>query len=223
MGASAADPACRLMGKSLKEADLGSLVAKAIAARYLPPPPPPRAGAGAGSVVYVVFTAEDVLVEDFCMNSCGTHDAVAIPDSKSSSSSMVPWVWVGNPGTQCPGLCAWPYAVPPYGPPGPALTPPNGDPATDGMIVNLALLLAGAATNPLGSGYFQGDAAAPLEAGSACQGIFGPGSYPGYPGQLLRDNESGASYNALGANARRFLLPALWDPSTRTCQIPPVA
>ena len=129
----------------------------------------------------------------------------SFPFGTGTGTAKVPFVWVGNPATQCPGLCAWPYALPQYGPPGPPLSPPNGEPATDGMIVNLALLLAGTVTNPFGTGYFQGDPDAPLEAGSACQGIYGAGSYPGYPGQLLQEKESGASYNALGANNRRFL------------------
>ncbi|KAH7432291.1 hypothetical protein KP509_07G016800 [Ceratopteris richardii] len=164
------------------------------------------------SSMYVVMTAEDVLVEDFCMNSCGTHEVTA--------GAKVPFVWVGNAGKQCPGLCAWPFAVEKYGPPGPPLTPPNGDPAADGMVINLALLLAGAATNPFASGYFQGDASVPLEAGSACQGQFGPGSYPGYAGQLQTESSSGASFNVVGLNDRYFLLPAIWNPSTKLCQTP---
>ncbi|KAI9082629.1 hypothetical protein K1719_035498 [Acacia pycnantha] len=35
-------------------------------------------------------------------------------------------------------------------------------------------------------GYFQGDALAPIEAVTACSGIFGVGSYPGYPASPAR-------------------------------------
>ncbi|KAH7282681.1 hypothetical protein KP509_35G043400 [Ceratopteris richardii] len=187
-------------GKNITNADMASMVEE----RY-------RAYKKTrNSSMYVVMTADDVLVEDFCLNSCGTHEA--------AMGGKMPFLWVGNAAKQCPGLCAWPFAVELYGPPGPALTPPSGEAATDGMIINLATLLAGAVTNPFASGYFQGDATVPLEAGSACQGQFGPGSYPGYAGHLLTESSSGASYNAIGVNGRRFLLPALWDPSIRLCR-----
>uniref|UniRef100_A0A6N2LQS9 Uncharacterized protein n=1 Tax=Salix viminalis TaxID=40686 RepID=A0A6N2LQS9_SALVM len=50
---------------------------------------------------------------------------------------------------------------------------PNNDVGLDGMVINLAGLLAGTATNPFENGYFQGPKEAPLEAASAC-----PGSMP---------------------------------------------
>ncbi|KAF9607912.1 hypothetical protein IFM89_003726 [Coptis chinensis] len=94
---------------------------------------------------------------------------------------------------------------------------PNNDVGLDGMIINFASLLAGTATNPFGNGYYQGPADAPLEAASACPGIYGKNAYPGYAGDLLVDSSSGASYNANGANGRKYLLPALFDPSTSSC------
>ena len=86
------------------------------------------------------------------------------------------------------------------------------------MILNLATVLAGTVTNPFDNGYFQGPANAPLEAVSACTGIFGKGAYPGYPGEVLVDKTTGASYNAFGINGRKYLLPAMWDPTTCTCK-----
>lgn len=85
------------------------------------------------------------------------------------------------------------------------------------MVINLATLLAGTVTNPFGNGYFQGPKEAPLEAASACSGTYGKGAYPGYPGELLMDPKSGASYNAHGINGREYLLPALYDPTTSSC------
>ncbi|KAM1896099.1 hypothetical protein ACFX13_044775 [Malus domestica] len=85
------------------------------------------------------------------------------------------------------------------------------------MVINLASLMAGTATNPFGNGYFQGLAEAPLEASSACPGIYGKGAYPGYAGDLLQDPTTGASYNANGANGRKYLLPALYNPATSSC------
>ncbi|XP_068323860.1 protein EXORDIUM-like 2 [Pyrus communis] len=159
--------------------------------------------------INVVLTASDVAVDGFC-SRCGTHGSAH--DKKSA------YVWVGNSVVQCPGQCAWPFHQPIYGPQTPPLVAPNGDVGVDGMIINLATLLAGTVTNPYNNGYFQGPASAPLEAVSACTGIFGTGAYPGYPGQVLVDKATGASYNAVGVNGRRFLLPAMWDPQTSACK-----
>ncbi|KAE8692040.1 hypothetical protein F3Y22_tig00110863pilonHSYRG00092 [Hibiscus syriacus] len=134
------------------------------------------------------------------------------------ATSQVVFAHVGDPTVQCHGLCAWPYALPAYGPPGQALVAPNGI-GTDGMIINIATLLAGAASNPFKTGYFQGDALAPLEAVAACPGIFGSGAYPGYPGALLVNKMSKASYNAYGANGRQFILPAIWDLISLNCKV----
>ncbi|KAK4741192.1 hypothetical protein SAY87_024780 [Trapa incisa] len=158
--------------------------------------------------ITVVLTAADVAVEGFCM-SCGRHGTTR---GKSA------YVWVGNSDSQCPGQCAWPFHQPLYGPQTPPLVAPNGDVGVDGMIINIATLLAGTVTNPYNSGYFQGPPTAPLEAVSACTGIYGSGSYPGYPGRVLVDKSTGASYNAHGVNGRKFLLPAMWDPQTSTCK-----
>ncbi|PON50338.1 Phosphate-induced protein [Trema orientale] len=171
------------------------------------------------NAINVVLTSSDVTVEGFCMSKCGTHGS-----SSSTKSGHVKgknykfaYIWVGNSEAQCPGQCAWPFHQPIYGPQAPALVAPNNDVGLDGMVINLASLLAGTVTNPFGNGYFQGSAEAPLEAASACPGVYGKGAYPGYAGNLLVDPTTGASYNAHGANGRRYLLPALYDPSTSTC------
>lgn len=85
------------------------------------------------------------------------------------------------------------------------------------MIITLAKVLAGAATDPFGNAYFQGDASNALEAGGACTGTFGSGAYPGYPGDLLEDSETGASYNVEGKDGKKFLLPWIWNPATLSC------
>ncbi|KAL7001894.1 Protein EXORDIUM-like 2 [Sarracenia purpurea var. burkii] len=180
-------------GKNLKSYDLKALASKS----------------GRGNSVNVILTATDVAVDGFCM-SCGSHGSV-------SGRTRITYTWVGNSESQCPGQCAWPFHQPVYGPQTPPLVAPNGDVGIDGMIINLATVLAGAVTNPFKNGYFQGPAAAPLEAVSACTGIFGSGSYPGYPGQVLVDKITGASYNAHGVNGRKYLLPAMWNPQTNQC------
>ncbi|XP_043722798.1 protein EXORDIUM-like 2 [Telopea speciosissima] len=164
--------------------------------------------------ITVVFTAKDVTVDGFCMSDCGTHgSAKADPTGKTKFA----YIWVGNPETQCPGQCAWPFHQPIYGPQTPPLVSPNGDVGVDGMVINLATLLAGTVTNPFDNGYYQGTSSAPLEAVSACTGIYGEGAYPGYPGELLVDKTTGASYNAVGIRGRKYLLPAMWDPTTSAC------
>lgn len=157
----------------------------------------------------LVLTSQDVAVEGFCMSNCGFHGS----DLKAKSV----FVWVGNSVDQCPGQCAWPFHQPIYGPQTEPLVAPNGDVGVDGMVVNIASLVAGAVTNPFGNGYYLGPAHAPLEAASACPGVYGKGAYPGYAGKVLVDSSSGGSYNALGVKGRKYLLPGLFDPSTSAC------
>ncbi|XP_024168976.1 protein PHOSPHATE-INDUCED 1 [Rosa chinensis] len=168
------------------------------------------------NAINVVLTSSDVLIDGFCSSRCGTHGS-----SKSSfisgKSSKFAYIWVGNSETQCPGQCAWPFHQPIYGPQSPPLVAPNNDVGLDGMIINLASLLAGTVTNPFGNGFYQGPKEAPLEAASACLGVYGKGAYPGYAGDLLDDATTGASYNANGLNGKKYLLPALFDPSTSAC------
>ncbi|KAK8624209.1 hypothetical protein V6N13_065562 [Hibiscus sabdariffa] len=164
--------------------------------------------------INVVLTASDVVVEGFCMNQCGTHGHA----TGKKMFSKFAYIWVGNSQTQCPGQCAWPFYQPIYGPQSPPLIAPNNNVGLDGMVINLASLFAGTVTNPFGNGYFQGPAEAPLEASSACPGIYGKGAYPGYAGNLLVDSSTGASYNARGEHGRKYLLPALYDPATFSCE-----
>ncbi|XVF36687.1 hypothetical protein REPUB_Repub19eG0078800 [Reevesia pubescens] len=171
------------------------------------------------NAINVVLTSTDVAVEGFCSSRCGTHGS-ALGSSNGQikgKSSKFAYIWVGNSETQCPGQCAWPFHQPIYGPQNPPLLAPNNDVGLDGMVINLASLLAGTITNPFGNGYYQGPKEAPLEAASACPGIYGKGAYPGYAGDLPVDATTGASYNAHGVNGRKYLLPALFDPSTSTC------
>ncbi|KAL7175973.1 hypothetical protein ACSBR2_029530 [Camellia fascicularis] len=168
------------------------------------------------NAVNVVLTASDVTVDGFCSSGCGTHGSSKATQIKGKNYKFA-YIWVGNSETQCPGQCAWPFHQPIYGPQSPPLVAPNNDVGLDGMVTNLASLLAGTSTNPFGNGYYQGPASAPLEAASACPGVYGNGAYPGYAGDLLVDPTTGASYNAHGDNGRKYLLPALYDPATSSC------
>ncbi|CAA2968259.1 Hypothetical predicted protein [Olea europaea subsp. europaea] len=183
------------LGKSLKNSHIIFLAAK---------------GGHLSGSVNVVLTAKEVSVVGFCMNRCGGHGSTRGP-------TRFAYAWVGNSETQCPGYCAWPFHQPVYGPQTPPLVAPNGDVGVDGMVINLATVLAGTVTNPFNNGYFQGPPTAPLEAVTACTGVFGSGAYPGYTGNVLTDKTTGASYNAHGVNGRKYLLPAMWDPQTSKC------
>ncbi|KAI3841875.1 hypothetical protein MKW92_038072 [Papaver armeniacum] len=165
------------------------------------------------NAINVVLTSSDVNVDDFCSSRCGTHGS----SDSTSKKTKYTYIWVGNSETQCAGQCAWPFKKPISGPRDAPLVPPNNDIGLDGMIVNLASLLAGTATNPYGNGYYQGEVDSPFEVSSACTGIYGKGAYPGYAGKLLIDSKTGASYNAHGFNGRKYLLPAMLDRSTSTC------
>ncbi|XP_068642707.1 protein PHOSPHATE-INDUCED 1-like [Aristolochia californica] len=165
--------------------------------------------------INMVLTAANVNVDGFCMSRCGTHGSSRWGLRKGKGKFA--YIWVGNSETQCPGTCAWPFHQPVYGPQNSPLVAPNNDVGVDGLIINIASLLAGTVTNPFDNGYFQGPAEAPLEAASACTGIYGKGAYPGYAGELLVDSTTGASFNAHGVNGRKYLLPAIFDPSTSKC------
>ncbi|KAL6573274.1 Protein PHOSPHATE-INDUCED 1 [Orobanche hederae] len=189
------------IGKSLSEKQIVQLASKG----------------DAGNAVNVVLTASDVAVDGFCVNRCGTHGSKRALVNGKKNKSRLTYIWVGNSETRCPGYCAWPFDQPIYGPQSPPLVAPNNDVGLDGIIMSLSGLLAGTATNPFGNGFYQGPKEAPLEAATACTGVYGSGAYPGYAGKLLVDQSTGASYNARGANGRKYLLPAVYDPSTSIC------
>lgn len=158
--------------------------------------------------IVLVLTDEGVMVDDFCSTRCGLHGA----DPTSSWA----FIWVGNSATQCPGHCAWPYNQPVGGPQDEALVAPN-DIGCDGMVISISIMLAGAITNPYGDGFYQGPKEAPLEAATACPGCYGQGAFSGYAGQLLVDPANNASYNANGANGRKFLVAGLMNPDSSMC------
>ncbi|XP_077221399.1 protein EXORDIUM-like 7 [Tasmannia lanceolata] len=82
--------------------------------------------------LYLVLTSPEVQVQDFCRAVCGFH-YFTFP---AVVGVTVPYAWVGYSGTQCPGMCAFPFAWPEYvgGPTSvgdsrseEVMGPPNGD------------------------------------------------------------------------------------------------
>ncbi|GLJ53510.1 hypothetical protein SUGI_1141760 [Cryptomeria japonica] len=105
-------------GKTLTRSDVAAL-AESVAQSGAPPE-------NSSNAIYLVLTAADVSVERFCLSSCGFHGGLEY------GKSFVPYAWVGNSETQCPGQCAWPFHQPLYGPQTPPLVSPNADVGIDG-------------------------------------------------------------------------------------------
>lgn len=87
---------------------------------------------------------------------------------------------------------AIPYQ-PIYSPQNLPLVSLNNNVDLGGIVIKInlpSLLCAGTnAANPCGNGYLHGPAVAPLEAASACPGVYGKGPYAG---NLLVDPKTGA-------------------------------
>ncbi|EAZ03953.1 hypothetical protein EE612_039380 [Oryza sativa] len=201
-------------GASLRRIDMQSVIRSAVYAYPDPLPLDPYSG------VYLVLTSPDVQVEEFCRAVCGFHYFTFA----SVVGVTVPYAWVGNSATQCPGKCAYPFAAPDYG--GGAggqqvLRPPNGDVGVDGMVIVLGHELAELATNPLVNAWYAGDTpTAPTEIADLCLGVYGDGGGAGgLVGNVSRAAD-GASYNVNGVNGRRFMVQWLWNPVRGACYGP---
>lgn len=168
--------------------------------------------------IYLVLTATDVTVQDFCRAVCGFH-YFTFP---SMVGYTLPYAWVGNSGKQCPEVCAYPFAIPGYmggGGPG-ALRPPNGDVGVDGMISVIGHELAELSSNPLVNAWYAGeDPTAPTEIGDLCEGLYGTGGGGGYIGQVMKDRD-GRSYNLNGRRGRKYLVQWIWSPILKACAGP---
>ncbi|GAY32613.1 hypothetical protein CUMW_281330 [Citrus unshiu] len=88
-----------------------------VTARSKPLPINPKGG------LYLLLTSTDVYVQDFCGQVCGFH-YFTFP---SMVGYTLPYAWVGNSAKLCPGVCAYPFAVPQYMPGLKAVKSPNGD------------------------------------------------------------------------------------------------
>lgn len=171
--------------------------------------------------LYLVLTSPDVRVQDFCRAVCGFH-YFTFPNIVGVT---VPYAWVGHSGTQCPGVCAYPFAWPNYsGKPPPStnggnniMRAPNGDVGADGMISVIAHELAEVSSNPLVNAWYAGDdPTAPTEIADLCVGVYGTGGGGGYVGKVYKDSW-GSGYNVNGVKGRRFLVQWVWNPVKKRC------
>ncbi|XP_020237996.1 protein EXORDIUM-like 2 [Cajanus cajan] len=162
----------------------------------------PKATGGNPHTLAVIIASKGVTVQDMCAGSCAQHGLI---DAQY-------YVAVGDPEEECPE-CAWPFLAS-HGKVGKTLLPPSGNVGADSMVKLLAGGLAGAVTNPFGDAFYAtGHGDHLLEATSTCPDIFSSG-------KLLVDSQNGGSYNAVGDDGIKFLLPPIWNPKTSTCWTP---
>ncbi|KAI3432123.1 AT-hook motif nuclear-localized protein [Psidium guajava] len=196
-------------GKSLTRLSVQSVIKSAVTARTKPLPINPKSG------LYLVLTSADVYVQDFCNNVCGFH-YFTFP---SIVGYTLPYAWVGNSAKLCPGVCAYPFAVPDYIPGLKPLRAPNGDAGVDGMVSVIGHEVAELATNPLANAWYAGqDPSFPVEIADLCEGIYGTGGGGSYTGQMLEDGD-GATYNMKGIR-RKFLVQWVWNHVVSYCTGP---
>ncbi|GMJ14917.1 EXORDIUM like 3 [Hibiscus trionum] len=196
-------------GKSLTRLSIQSVIKSAVTATTKPLPINPQNG------LYLVLTSDDVYVQDFCGQVCGFH-YFTFP---SIVGYTLPYAWVGNSAKFCPGICAYPFAVPEYMQGVQALKSPNGDVGVDGMISVIGHELAELGTNPLVNAWYAGDdPVAPVEIGDLCEGIYGTGGGGSYMGQVL-EGKDGATYNMNGIR-RRYLVQWVWNHIVSYCTGP---
>ncbi|KAK9060946.1 hypothetical protein SSX86_018126 [Deinandra increscens subsp. villosa] len=196
-------------GKTLTRLSIQSVIKSAVTAKTKPLPIHPKGG------LYLLLTADDVYVQDFCRNVCGFH-YFTYP---SIVGYALPYAWVGNSAKQCPGVCAYPFAVPDYIPGLTALKSPNGEVGIDGMVSVIGHELAEMASNPLVNAWYAGqDPSFPVEIADLCEGIYGTGGGGSYTGQMLKDGD-GATYNMRGIR-RRFLVQWVWSRVVNYCTGP---
>ncbi|KAL7210829.1 hypothetical protein ACSBR2_013826 [Camellia fascicularis] len=169
--------------------------------------------------LYLVLTSSEILVQDFCRAVCGFH-YFSFP---AIVGVTVPYAWVGYSGTQCPGMCAYPFAwpkdsgKPPPETGGRVMGSPNGDAGVDGMISVIAHELAEVSSNPLVNAWYAGDdPTAPDEIADICVGVYGSGGGGGYVGQVYKDSW-GNGFNVNGVRGRKFLVQWVWDPVKGRC------
>ncbi|KAM7280127.1 hypothetical protein ACFE04_007261 [Oxalis oulophora] len=166
-----------------------------------------KATGGDKSVLTVIFTSRDVTVDGLCMGKCGQHGVL----------DFQPYIIVGNPETECPEACAWPFVKSKLTP-GIPLKPPSGNIGADAMVIAFAQALAETVTNPFNNGIYQGPVMRSVGVAEACHGIFGFGGNPaGKVGKTLVNPRNGGAYNAHGLRGKKFLLPGLWNFQTKCC------
>ncbi|MCO5598348.1 hypothetical protein L7F22_052442 [Adiantum nelumboides] len=90
VGSIASNPSCSF-GKRLKRADVSLILEDCISKGLLPPVDVSATSTCMMDVIYIVVTSSEVVVENFCMSSCGYHG--------TAMSGQIPFIWVDNAET----------------------------------------------------------------------------------------------------------------------------
>ncbi|ERN17186.1 protein EXORDIUM-like 5 [Amborella trichopoda] len=198
-------------GKSLTRLSVQRIIREAVKASKGALPVDPKNG------IYLVLTAEDVRMQDFCRAVCGFH-YFTFP---SIVGYTLPYAWIGSSTVQCPEVCAYPFAIPSYmGRSSGPMHPPNGAVGIDGMVSVVAHELAELASNPLVNAWYAGeDPTSPTEIADLCEGVYGTGGGGGYTGRVMVDGR-GRHYNVNGRGGRKFLVQWVWSPVKKACSGP---
>ncbi|KAI6674185.1 hypothetical protein NL676_002091 [Syzygium grande] len=176
------------------------------------------------SGLYLVLTSSDVQVQDFCRAVCGFH-YFTFP---TIVGVTVPYAWIGYSGTQCPRICAYPFAWPKYlGRPLPRtnggndlMKPENGDVGVDGMISVIAHELAEVSSNPLVNAWYAGDdPTVPTEIADLCLGVYGRVGGGGYVGGG-EQGLVGSRYNLNGVKGGSAWCSGYGTPSAGDAMVP---
>ncbi|KAK9144279.1 hypothetical protein Sjap_004182 [Stephania japonica] len=143
---------------------------------------------GDDSIVAVIIAAYDVSIENTCLGQCSIHGVL--------ETRRGLFIALGNPETECPRDCGWPFSPSTIGQQvGPPLIPPNGGIEEDAIVMSFAEALAHSVTNPYGNGFSSPFGRETMEAVSICNKVFGTGAIEGFAGRVLASRFKG-NYNA---------------------------
>ena len=148
---------------------------------------------------YLVLTAPDVYITDFCNGLCAYHT------SAQFGSDKLAYTFVGNPTLQCPRFCTYQYFDPTF-------TGANGDLGADSVSDKIGHELAELVTNPLHGPNDKAGwvvAKSQIENADLCEWMYGPVNY----------EKDGGVWNVRGANGTKYLLQLNFNVRARACAL----
>ncbi|XP_031277227.1 uncharacterized protein LOC116135651 [Pistacia vera] len=98
------------------------------------------------------------------------------------------------------------------------LGPPNGDEKIDSLVGHMVAKIAEEVTDQDGRGWISNDGTG-LTISSSCISPFGEAKT--LPPPLYVDEERRFSFNAVGLNGYRYIVPYIWDQNIRNCALKP--
>ncbi|KAI5334848.1 hypothetical protein L3X38_024981 [Prunus dulcis] len=95
------------------------------------------------------------------------------------------------------------------------LGPPNGDEKVDSLVGYMLANVAEEVTNQDGSGWISNDGSGMTVSNSCASPFWRDNGDP----PLFRDTEKNMSFNVVGLNGYRYIMPYVWDQKTRNCAL----